>query len=207
MDIVVTSVRRLWLKSNSQFMPPVTVEDKSVKKKLMDAWGKASDITMRRITKQKIISSFEEKLDKLLDLTVCQCVIELCVGVCSSTRCSGFHISCDCSREIKLPVLELKWILDQRSKKGEKMCKICMVNLDKVETERLRKAEKRKQEKLESDERAEKRKQQEQEEELLRVEEDIIFPSSRDVSLRKIVLLPLRHLMLVLALTRGIICQ
>ena len=37
MDTVGTSVQRLWLKSNSQFMPPLTVEDKSVKKKLMDA--------------------------------------------------------------------------------------------------------------------------------------------------------------------------
>ena len=136
MDTVVTSVRRLWLKSNIQFMPPVTVEDKAVKKKLMDAWGKASDITKRRITNPKTISSFEEKLDKLLDLTVCQCDIELCVGVFSSTRCSGFHISCNCSREIKLLVLELKWILDQGNRNSKKICKMSIVNLDKVENER-----------------------------------------------------------------------
>ena len=53
MDTVVTRIRRLWLKSNSQFMPPVTVEDRAVKKKLMDAWRKASHITRRRITNLK----------------------------------------------------------------------------------------------------------------------------------------------------------
>ena len=62
MDTLVTSVRRLRMMSHSQFMLPVTVEDKSVKKKLFDAWGKASDITRRRITNQKTISSFEKKI-------------------------------------------------------------------------------------------------------------------------------------------------
>ena len=112
MDNVVTGVRRLWTKSNSLFMPPITVKDNAIKKKLMDNWGKAADITRRRITNQNTISSFEERLDRLLDITVCQCVIEPCNDACSLPRCSGVHICCDCSREIKIPALELNWILD-----------------------------------------------------------------------------------------------
>ena len=91
--------------------------------KLNTAWEKIGLIA-RGKAKKVDKEVWEPKLDRLLDLTVCQCKIVLCDNpskgcVKGTNECMG-HITCDCPKELKLPVLELKWLFYQREKKGEK---------------------------------------------------------------------------------------
>ena len=52
------------------------------------------------------------------------------------------HISCGCPKQLKLPVMEVKWLYYQREKVGERSV-LCMGSADWLETKRLDKAEKR----------------------------------------------------------------
>ena len=48
-----------------------------------------------------------EKLDRLMDILTCKFDIKSCTDVgCNSACFSGVHISCDYSREKKIPVIE-----------------------------------------------------------------------------------------------------
>ena len=62
-----------------------------------------------------------DQLDKLLDITTCKHTIKLCdddgSGCVNGKECkSGAHIDCSCPREMKIPVLELKFLHSQRNK-------------------------------------------------------------------------------------------
>ena len=83
-----------------------------------------------QITKKTQIEAFEDKLDKLYDITKCQCKIETCDEVACPGKwqnsqgkevvCPGAHITCQCVHEEKLPVIDLKFLKSQRQKCGEK---------------------------------------------------------------------------------------
>ena len=54
-----------------------------------------------------------------MNIPTCKCDIKSCTDVgCSSTCVSGIHIFCDCSREKKIPVIELAFMKGQREKFG-----------------------------------------------------------------------------------------
>jgi hypothetical protein len=100
-------------------------------------------------------------LDKLLEVTKCYHKILLCSE--TGSGCLGemdcklkAHINCDCPRESKVPVMELRWLAAQRAKTGEKSG-MMMLGVDKVETARQEKAAKRKA----AEEEAEKKKRKE----------------------------------------------
>ena len=78
---------------------------------------------------------FIEKLDKVFDIVVCQCPIELCSkSDCNPAHCSnGFHISCSCERDFKIPTMELRYLLDQREKVGQRGGSMQMTKVDKAE--------------------------------------------------------------------------
>ena len=97
----MNKVVNLWQKSNNKFKPPVTIQSKSIKTRLLSAWGKVSDISRKRITKKAEVDKWRDKLDSLLDITVCQCEIVKCKGDPCKSDCQGFHISCSCTRELK----------------------------------------------------------------------------------------------------------
>ena len=107
----------LWQKSNNQFKPPVIIQSRSIKIRLLSARGKVSDISRRRITKEAEVDKWKEKLDSLLDITVCQCEIVKCDSEVCKNNCDGFHITCTCNREVKIPTLELPWLYYQRAKR------------------------------------------------------------------------------------------
>ena len=136
---VAENVLVQWQKSNIKFAPPVIVNKKTIIKRLHDAWEKVGMICWGRANKADK-DMMESKLDKLLDLTVCQCEIVLCPGLTETCplpgkkECLG-HIRCDCTKEFKLPLLELKWIFSQRNKLGEKSS-LGMVAGDMVETKK-----------------------------------------------------------------------
>ena len=148
-DTVIIDIGRIWKKSNSKFVHPVVIENKSIKKRILLAWETANSIVRKRITKKAQIQSFTSKLDRLFDITMCQCKVVLCPGACSLAYCTGYHIDCNCSKDKKFPVIELAFMVDQRNKVGEKTCKMMIANLDQSETQRMQKAEKRKEEDLE----------------------------------------------------------
>ena len=84
-------------------------------------------------------------LDKLYDITFCQCVIYLCND--NNSGCNGCHygahISCTCSQQRKLPKKDLQWLYYQRRKDGDKSIYQMSVN-DTEETRRKYKSMKRK---------------------------------------------------------------
>ena len=74
----------------------------------------------------------------MIDLLHCKCVIKSCEENSCESGCSqGAHIICTCPRECKIPVLELLFIKDQRSK--VKRGSIIIGGIDKTETARLKK--------------------------------------------------------------------
>ena len=144
---VAESVLAQWIKSNSKLSPPVIITGTALSQRLKTAWDNISLIARGKAKKADKVR-WEEKLDKLLDLTVCQCKISICQGpptkkcpLPGKKECMG-HINCDCVKDLKLPLLELKWIYFQRIKVGEKSG-MGMVSGDMVETKRQVKAENR----------------------------------------------------------------
>ena len=137
-----------WSQSNALFMTPVVISQKTLSDKILTAWIKFRDISNRKETKEKIIKLWKGKLDKLLDITKCRCKILLCTDENSPCKelkkcVAGVHISCSCSKDIKVAQLDLLWLRSQRDKVGEKSG-YQMYQIDKVETERQLKAGKRK---------------------------------------------------------------
>lgn len=135
------AVMAQWQRANVGFQPPVVIAQDGLVKKIKLAWETASNIAWKRITKKAQIKTFEDKLDKLVDITKCRCDIISCedfgcpescrrckdcgrCGACKKCKecleCDqGAHISCSCVRDGKLPLLELRFIDLQRKKTGE----------------------------------------------------------------------------------------
>ena len=135
-----------WKKSNDIFCPPVTITERSLVNKLIRFWTKAENVAWNRSNKKE--SKFVmEKLDKVIDITICPHTILLCnnpeSGCPSENKCLyKAHIKCSCPREIKVPVMELRWLYGQQHKSGEKS-DMMMYGVDIVESHRQTKAAKR----------------------------------------------------------------
>ena len=144
---LVPLIRAQWHRSNAKFSPPVTINDNSLRIKVVRMWKRVEEVVRGRAKKAEV-KKVEDLLDKLLDITTCNHTILLCDQVDSQCKEAKnclvkAHIKCDCPKESKVPVIELQWLAAQRAKIGEKSS-MMMSNNDKVETERQRKAEKRK---------------------------------------------------------------
>ena len=144
-----------WRRANVAFHPPVTITDNSIERKLKLAWETAMKIASRKITKKVQVEAFENKLDKLVDITWCRCKITSCeeldcsksckkcspcgrCGDCKKCKdciecCQGAHIDCTCVKEVKLPLLELKFLDTQRQKIGEQGSMMISGTKDMVE--------------------------------------------------------------------------
>ena len=141
--MTVEKVMDQWHLSNNLFEPPVTVTNSPLVKRLEVAWDKFGLIA-RGKAKKDVKAQWEPKLDKLFDVTVCQCPITICPSDTSTCKqqCGG-HIDCTCPREAKLPVQELAWLHSQRMKEGDYSTMFIGVE-DKKETERQIKYQERK---------------------------------------------------------------
>lgn len=111
-----------WVKANAQFVRPVTISEKALLKRILNLWETAEDYAWGRKTTGK--DQFVSKLDKLMDISICRHVIILCkdkLSLCPNpSECEvKAHVSCDCPREKKIPIMELRWLHVQRSKVGE----------------------------------------------------------------------------------------
>ena len=67
-----------WEKVNVKFQFPVVSDRKALVQRLKNAWGKVNLIALGKITKHNVVKIWESKLDKLFDITTCQCPITLC---------------------------------------------------------------------------------------------------------------------------------
>ena len=76
-DDMTEGVESQWLRANVDFKHPVVISTKCLKEKLQALWKTAQDIVRKRV-KKAVVSSFEAKLDKLLDITKCKCEIQTC---------------------------------------------------------------------------------------------------------------------------------
>ena len=145
-DQLVPLIFAQWQRSNVKFVPPVTIREDSVGKKVERLWGAVEEVVRGRSTKAKK-EKLEEQLDKLLDVIACPHKIQLCNEPGSGCKdvkgCRPrAHISCDCPKEKKVPVIELEWLHAQRTKIGEKSSMMIALD-DKKETKKQRRAEKR----------------------------------------------------------------
>ena len=86
---VCSAVKIQWQKANALFVPPVIISDKSIIDKISEFWDLATNISLKRIKKDKK-EKFERKLDSLLDILCCKCNIVSCIY---------FECSADCSLE------------------------------------------------------------------------------------------------------------
>lgn len=150
-------VREIWLKIN-QRMETAIISQQEITRKLVKlyqqadaaAWGgktmrqgrsrSRSVSSSRRKGRKTENDEFINNLDRLFDLSICHCQIQSCRELECPTNChQQVHITCTCPKNVKIPVLELPFIFDQRAKTG--LCgKMQMGALDKKETARQTRA-------------------------------------------------------------------
>lgn len=107
-----------WSIANPKFIEPVINSNTRIKAKLKTLWEEANKVSLGR-AKQQEKDKFMEKLDKLVDLLTCKCIIRSCAETqCNSACVSSVHIFCDCRRDTKIPFIELAFIKGQREKVG-----------------------------------------------------------------------------------------
>ena len=141
---LASAVLGQWKVSNVKFCSPVTIERRSIEKKIIEMWNKVTQIAWYKPkgdSAQKTLSD----LDKLYDICVCKHSIYLCGS--PDSDCGGCpqkaHIKCDCVKAYKIPRLELRWLYYQRLKTSE-VSKTQISVVDSKETKRLDHLAKRK---------------------------------------------------------------
>ena len=114
-DRIIPKLTAKWKQSNPEL---VLIAHNSIEIKIVRAISTANDIRLKKLSKKQS-DTFLEKLDKLFDLLVCKCPIEVCPGdTCTLKSCPGLHADCSCNREDKIPPIELAFVRDQRKKVG-----------------------------------------------------------------------------------------
>ena len=144
---LATLVSAQWRKANAKFCPPVTINEKSLTRRLERNWTKVESVAWGKAN-VKDTTDIMTKMDKVLEITLCSHTILLCnnpeSGCTSETEClNQAHIKCSCPLDNKIPTLELRWLFSQRNKCGE-LSEMMMAGVDTVETKRQTKAAKRK---------------------------------------------------------------
>ena len=71
-----------WVKANALFVFPVIINKKSLSTKILTDWQMAQKVSNNKGTKKEI-EKFDEKLDKLYDLTKCRCQMILVLSLVS----------------------------------------------------------------------------------------------------------------------------
>ena len=175
MGDVMASLVKQWQRANAQFRPPVTISDRAIIMRLLNAWRKVSDIARKRLTNKKDVEKVSEKLDRLFDITRCRCPVMTCdqTGECNGcARAVRAHVKCVCPRDQKLPEIELAFLKAQREKVGE-ISAYQMGPHDVKETARQRKTLKRKEVDKEREERQLKKQREESKQDLQLIDDEI----------------------------------
>lgn len=118
-------VKAKWMEINHR-MEMVMVEPREIVRKINILWQKLEVVSSggrkKRLNRRKRkgeIVEFIASLDKLFDICSCHCPILLCCSETCTTGCKQkAHIRCSCPVGFKIPVLELEFMHDQRTKIG-----------------------------------------------------------------------------------------
>ena len=112
-------VMKQWRKSNSKFIPPVTIEKRSVIKNIQRKWDGLVEAVSGK-TKAHVKQQIDE-LDKIFDIIWCKHQILACKH--KDSNCDGCqvgaHIKWSCARDSKIPIIDLAGLNSQRHKIGE----------------------------------------------------------------------------------------
>ena len=80
--------------------------------------------------------AFQNKCEKLFDMIWCKCKILPCAEVACEGCIPAAHITCNCSKEKKIPKMELAYVMDQRDRQGGKGA-MQMAGFDKKGTTKM----------------------------------------------------------------------
>ena len=110
----------IYSKANQHFIPGKNMmKRETIVNKIEKDWRRALEIVNNKgkLVKQRK-ETMEGKLDKLYPVLVCECInITSCLEQGCSEKCKkGAHIECSCTKEEKIPVIELLFIRDQRNR-------------------------------------------------------------------------------------------
>lgn len=118
MEQVSTKVRELWTKANILFVPPVTISEQRLQKRLDNLWESANLHAWGKLSQTKQISLMNN-IDNLFDILTCKCPIFECDEVeCDKTCSQKLHLHCPCPKKQKIPRSEIEFITGQRKKIG-----------------------------------------------------------------------------------------
>ena len=180
---LATLVVAQWQKANVKFKYPVIVSVQRVTAKVAAVWGKVCEVANGK-GKRKDREKVADMLDRLLDIVNCQCPILLCCqqnsGCASPSLCKvKAHTLCSCSKEEKVPVLELEWLRSQREKIGEKGG-MQMASADIPFSKQLQKTEENQTRKDEARQKREAKAEAKEEELKQRLEEELLNSQEED---------------------------
>ena len=119
MSDLLPLVKAQWVKASTKLDGKALLSDRQIHKKLIQLWKDTNDVAWGRV-KQKKKDKILYSLDRLLDISRCRCALQSCEEVSCQGNCKcGAHIVCHCPLEMKLPKMELGFILSQRRKTGD----------------------------------------------------------------------------------------
>ena len=82
--------------------------------------GKSLSLVQKKGMAGPVSGQFIQKLDRLFDMAKCKCRIYECAEQsCPGCRYNA-HVVCNCPRDHKIPLIELQFMLLQRTKVGER---------------------------------------------------------------------------------------
>ena len=131
---ITPKVKAKWADTNPLL---VVIKDESISYRILANYKTATLVNQNK-AKAKVKKLFLEKLSHLFDILVCQCPINICEKTeCNPAQCQGgAHITCSCPRQVKVPPMELKFILDQRQKVGLRGGQKQIAGADRIEAAR-----------------------------------------------------------------------
>ena len=113
---VLKEVKSIWDNVNPEIC---IIGPKAACDKLVKEWENAKSCAKKGMA-APLSEQFIKRLDKLFDLAKCKCRIY----ECAEQSCSGCeykaHEVCNCPRDEKIPLMELQFMLSQRSKVGKR---------------------------------------------------------------------------------------
>ena len=94
------------------------ISQKNIEGRLKRKYEKG--IYLIRNTIKKDIPTYEEEQNSLFYICSCDCVTISCQDIkCRAKKCDGYHLDCKC--EVKVPKIEIQFLLDQRSTRKMKI--------------------------------------------------------------------------------------
>ena len=132
----VNDVASLWEKAIGDRSKAPILPDKTINNRIRRIYEKGLEIT-RSHPKEEIVAKFKDDMGNLFDICSCSCPSGTCEAAkCKLNKCDGYHLLCNC--QIKVPKMEVRFLLDQRSERNMQI-----VGVDSVVTDMWRRAEER----------------------------------------------------------------